>query len=139
MATSILDVLEAVRAKIASLAGVAVGLGAPADSQPGLFILPYNFSEDQAVHNRPLNLTNTQTDRSFVVQCLLVPSPPNSYAEIGEGLSSLTEQPIIVLGESRVSVNTSQLSVDELTQIFISAGIAYRLAIPFELRWRSGR
>ncbi len=137
MATALADVLEIVRAKLATSTGADVGLGAPVDSQPGLFIFPYNFREDGTIRRSRPERADAQTDLNWVVSCLLVPSPPDAFATIGHGLKGLTEQPVTVLGEGKISVSLSQLSVEALAQVFISAGIALRLAIPFELRWTS--
>jgi hypothetical protein len=135
MAVSISEVLEAARANIASFTDVNVSLGTPVDSEPGLYIFAYMFSEDSKIRNTPANLTEGQTDRSFVVNCLLMPSLSNGYVAIGEGLRGLTEQPILALGESTVRVSMSQLSAEVLARVFTSAGITLRLAIPFELNW----
>jgi len=137
VATSISDVLEAARANIASLTGEDVGLGPPIESKPGLFIFPYKISDDLALRNPAPYPTSAQTDWGFIMNCLLMPSPSNGYAAIGKGLKSLTELRTIVLGESTATINKIDLSEDVLTQIFISAGITHRLAIPFELRWTS--
>lgn len=134
MVATIADVLEAARTHIASLSGLVTGLGTPIDSQSGLFILPYNFMEDQHVHNNP-RLPDTLVRQNLIVQCLLMPSPSDHYAAIDEGLRSLTEKSMIISGESKIQVIVSQLPVDELTQVLISAGISYRMAISFELRW----
>ena len=135
MAVDISEVLEAARANIASFTGANVALGAPVDSETGLFVFAYKFSEDPSLRHSPSILTEGRTDQSFIVRCLLMPSHPDDYVLIGEGMRFLTEQPVFNLGESTVRIMMSQLPNEELTRIFISAGITLRVAIHFELRW----
>jgi len=135
MGVSISEVLEAARANIASFTGANVSLGAPIEAEPGLFIFAYMLMEDPAFRNLPVSLADEPTDRGFVAHCLLMPSLSDGYVAIGDGLRSLTEKPIFVLGDSTVRVTTSQLPTEVLAQIFASAGITLRLAVPFELRW----
>jgi hypothetical protein len=130
MAASVSEVLEAIRANIASFTGANVTLGSPVDSETGLFIFAYMLSQDLS-HRQPLE---RQAEQNFDVRCLLMPSRSDGHVAIGRGMRYLTEHAMFDLGESKVQLIVRSLSAEELAHIFISAEIALRLAIPFETK-----
>jgi hypothetical protein len=130
MTTSLSDVLEALRAALAAFTDAEVTLGAPVDSDPGLYLLAYNFVEDANVRNAAAS-----RGQGYVLHCLLLPQPANDYALLDEGRRCLRERPVWALGESHIRVAPSSLPTEALSRIFDSAGVRLRLAIPFELRW----
>lgn len=131
MTTSISDVLEALRAALASFTDAEVTLGAPVDAEAGLYLLAYKFAEDAIVRNAPAS----RGHHAYVLHCLLLPQPANDYALLDEGRRCLRERPVWALGESQIRITPASLPTEALTRIFDSAGVRLRLAIPFEVRW----
>ena len=130
MTKSVSDVLEEVRTAMASFTDAKVTLGTSVDSEPGLYIFAYKFSEDVLSRNAA-----SSRGRGYVLHCLLMPHPPNDYAVLDEGLRCLREKPVLTSDEGKIGVAMASLSTEELTGIFDSAGVSLRLAIPFEVRW----
>ncbi|MCU7810571.1 MAG: hypothetical protein KZQ77_04955 [Candidatus Thiodiazotropha sp. (ex Notomyrtea botanica)] len=134
MTVSISNVIEIVRTAIASCTDTNVALGAPVESKPGLYLYAYRLSETPFLRN-----TEATNNQSYSLHCLLLPHPPNNYGVLDDGLRCLKEQPILDADEEAVMITVSSLTTEELTQIFRSAAVAHRLAIPFELKWTVSR
>jgi len=133
MTLSITESIEVTRNKIATFTGVNVTLGMPEDSGPGLFLFPYNFSIDTHIRNTPARERESQTNQAYYVKCLLIPNPSSEYAALSKGFNCLATNPVLGSNEETIRVSIGNISTEELTGIFISAGAAYRLSIPFEL------
>ena len=130
MTESISDVLEAVRAAMASFTDAKVTLGPPVDAEPGLYVLAYRFMEDAILRDAAVS-----RGQAYVLHGLLMAHPANDYAVLDQGLRCLRERPVLTSEESKIVVTMLSLSTEELTGIFDSAGIRLQLAIPFELKW----
>jgi hypothetical protein len=135
MTTLISDVLDAILNHIASYTYADVTLGTPVESETGLYIFTYQFSEDSLQRVPPNKGTKAKQAHSYQVSCLLMSNPAYDYTALDEGLKCLTERPVLTLHDTKVTATLTSLSIETLTQIFISAGITLRLAIPFELKW----
>ena len=134
MTVLISKVLEEVRTNIASFTGINVTVGSPVDSEPGLYIFAYMFSENSAIRNSPTNSNEGIKRQGYIVSCLLMSSLPNDHVALDKGLRCLTEHPILTSDETTTEIPISSPSVDDLTRVFKSADITLRLAIPFEMR-----
>ena len=130
MTGSISAVLEEVRTVMASFTDAKVALGTPVDSEPGLYLFAYKFSEDISLRN-----VDASRAQGYLLHCVLMPHPPNDYALLDEGLGCLRERPVLASDESEIRIAIASLSTDELTRIFDSAGVRLRLAIAFEVKW----
>jgi len=135
MTMCISEVLEAVRTSIASSTGLEVNLGVPVDSGSGLSIFAFRFSEESGFRSISARATIGQTERRLLVHCLLMPSTSDALRDFGKGLNSLHEKPVIGLGRKQVRVTFTNLSIEELAALFLSAGITYRIAASFQLDW----
>ena len=133
MTLSITESIEVTRNKIATFTDVKVTLGMPDDSEPGLYLFPYYFSID--IRNTPTRERESQTNQAYYVKCLLIPNPSSDYTELSKGFNCLATNPILGSNEETIKVVIDFISTEELTRLFISAGVTYRLSIPFELRF----
>lgn len=134
MTVSISNVIEIVRAAIASCTDTNVTLGTPVESKPGLYLFAYRFSEAPFLRN-----IDATSNHSYSLHCLLLPHPPNNYGVLDDGLRCLKDQPILDHDEGAVEIAVCSLTTEELTQVFRSAAVTHRLAIPFELKWTVSR
>lgn len=124
---------------VASSTDVDVTLGRPVDSEPGLYIFPYMLSEDltfirEASLRTPANGIERTADQCCRVNCLLMSSLPDDYVALDKGLKCLLETPVLKKEETNIQIIQTSPSIEDLTRVFISAGITLRLAFPFELR-----
>jgi len=134
MTVLISNILEEVRAKISSFTGINVTVGPPVDSESGLYIFAYMFSEDSAIRNSPANNIQGIRQQSYIISCLLMSSLPNDYVALDKGLRCLTEHPVLTSDETTTNITIPSPSIEDLTRVFKSSGITLRLAIPFALR-----
>lgn len=133
MTLSITESIEIIRNKIATFTGVNVTPGMPDDSEPGLYIFPYNFSIDTHIRNVPARERESQANQAYYVKCLLIHSPSGDYGALSKGFNCLATNPVLGSNEETIKVNIGNVSTEELASLFISAGATYRLSIPFEL------
>ncbi len=142
MAAALAEVLEAMRASIASSTGVETSLGKPSRSASGLVLLPYRIRESTEIRNRPSLRDGTrpaEQNLHVVADCLLMPNTPSGYEALGEAISSLHENPIMKVGETDVIVAIDASNSDDLAAICSAAGITLTLAVSLVLRWALGR
>ena len=135
MTLLISEVLDAILNHIASYTYADVTLGVPVETETGLYIFTYQFTEDSLQRLSPTRGANPKQAHSYRLHCLLMSNPAYDYTALDEGLKCLTEQPVLTLHDTRVTATLSSLTIEELTRIFSSASITLRLAIPFELKW----
>ena len=135
MTISISDVLDATLNHVASYTYADVTLGTPVETEPGLYIFTYQFMEDAQQRVAPGRGANTKQPNGYRLSCLLMANPAYDYTALDEGLKCLTERPVLSVHDSKITATLSTLSIEQLSQIFTSAAISLRLAIPFELRW----
>ena len=135
MTLLISEVLDATLTHLASYTYADVTLGTPVETETGLYIFTYQFTEDSLQRVPPNRGTKSKQAHGYRLNCLLMSNPAYDYTALDEGLKCLTERPVLSLHDTKVTATLSSLSIEELTRIFSSAGITLRLAIPFELRW----
>ena len=135
MTISISEVLDAILNHIASYTYADVTLGTPVETETGLYIFTYQFTENSLQRVPPNKGTKSKQAPSYRLNCLLMSNPAYDYTALDEGLKCLIERPVLNVQDNKVTVTLTSLTIDELSQIFTSAGITLRLAIPFELRW----
>jgi len=129
------ELIETYRNKIAVSTGEKVMPGMPDDSEPGLYFFPYNFSLDSHIRNTATAEMEARTSLSFVVKCLLIPSPQIDYVILNKGFEYIHSNPVFNFNNGRTRVVIESVSTEELTSLFISAGSTYRLSVPFTMRY----
>jgi len=135
MILSLAEHIETIRNKITTSTGVNVIHGMPDGSAPGLYLFPYNFSVDPHIHNKPIRGIKPQTMASYNVKLLLIPSPSIDYEILNKGLDCINDNPILESKSGTANVALENVSTEELTSVFISAGIPYRLSLPFKMHY----
>lgn len=133
MILSLTELIETTRIKIAAFTGVNVTLGVPDDSEPGLYIFPYNFLLDLHAHIPPTRELESQTIPPYHVKCLLIPSPSINYPALDKGINYISANPVLESNGGTARVILENISTEELTSLFISAGVNHRLSIPFKM------
>lgn len=135
MTISITESIEEVRNIIATFTGAKVTLGMPDNSEPGLYLFPYNFFIDTHTRNTPTREgeREPQINQAYYVKCLLIPDPGSDYAALGKGFDCLVTNPVLGSNNETIRVIIENIPTEELTSLFISAGATYRLSIPFVL------
>ena len=129
------ELIETYKNKIAAFTGENVVLGMPDDSEPGLYFLPYHFSLSPYMRNTMTPEMAAQTFSSFVVKCLLIPSPQIDYVILNKGFDYINSNPFFNLSNGSAKVTIDSVSTEELTSLFISAGSTYRLSVPFHMQY----
>ena len=129
------ELIETYRTNIETFTGVNVTLGMPDDSEPGLFLFPYNFLLDPHMRNAPTRRMESQPSPPFFLKCLLVSSPSVDYVILNKGLNYLSTSPGFEFNNGKTRAVQESISTQELTSIFISAGSRYRLSIPFTMKY----
>ena len=76
----------------------------------------------------------SQITPSYVVKCLLIPSSSIDFVALDKGFNYISANPVLESNGGTVRVVFEDISTEELTSLFISAGATYRLSIPFEIR-----
>jgi hypothetical protein len=137
MTLSFAEHIETTRNKIAKATSLNVKIGMPDDLHPGLYLFPYQFSVDPQlpVRNLSTRQIESQINAAYYVKCLLIPNPSNDYASLNAGLNYICSNPVLQSSTGRVSVIPENVSTEELTSLFISAGVTYRLSIPFQMHF----
>lgn len=135
MISPLAEHLETIRNKITSSTGVNVTHGIPDDSLPGLYLFPYNFSVDPNIHNKPMRGIKPQTIAAYNVKLLLIPSPSIDYEILNRGLDCINDNPVLKSKNGTVNVVLENVSTEELTSVFISAGISYRLSLALKMHY----
>lgn len=135
MILSIPEGIEAVRNNIATLTNLNIKLGMPEDSDPGLYLFPYTFQEFPIVRDlkAPTIETEPQQHQAYNIKCLLVPNPSNDYTSLFKVHNSLNTNPLLVINETSLKIVVDNISTEDITRLFVSAGITYRLSIPIEI------
>lgn len=128
MALSISDILEDVRAAVASGTEADVFLGAPAGPDPGLYLFPYRLTENAAASR-----TSAARDPGYEIHCLFVADPAGDHDLLDDAMRFLRDNPVVASGETRIRAALMSPPADTLTRIFDSAGLELRLAVPFTL------
>lgn len=135
MIFSLVEPIELIRRKFSTFTGVNVTLGMPDVSEPGLFLFPYNFLIDKSgIRNSPGEETELQTAPPYLVKCLLVAGSAVDYLALEKGLNFIYANPVLESKQGFVRVVLEDISSEELTSLFISAGATYSLSIAFEMR-----
>ena len=132
---AIADVLETLRSDVAAHTNGDVFLGAPDTASPGIYIFPFQFRMDQLKRNLPFKkAVGLPGSYPVVVRCLMMTSPASEFSMLDGGLECLLGRPVVHTEEGTVFITISEISMDELGPVFISAGIGLRLAVAFEVR-----
>ncbi len=133
MQPSIESVLESIRAQVASCVEVEVFLGMPDDTNPGVYIVPIRYIETTAFRNFPSSRSDERSAPGYEIACMMVACPANDYAAIGSGIKCLQDHPVLETGNETIQFSISALSLEELTQLFVSMGISLRLSAIFDV------
>ena len=134
MIFSLVEPIELIKRKISTFTGANVTLGMPDVSEPGLFLFPYNFLIDKSgIRNSPIEETEPQTAPPYLVKCLLIAGSFVEYAALEKGLNFIYANPHLKTNQGFVRVVLEDISSEELTSLFISAGATYSLSIAFEM------
>ncbi|MBT8133949.1 MAG: hypothetical protein KJO03_05520 [Gammaproteobacteria bacterium] len=135
MIIPITEGIEVVRNNMAALTGVNVNVGMPEDLEPALYLFPYQLREvlSSRTQNNPTIETEPQLNEVFNVKALLIPSPSNNYTALSKGLDALISNAVLESNERVHRVTVESITTEDLTGLFISSGVTYRLSIPFEI------
>ena len=135
MSLQIIEGVEAVRNNMATFTGVNVNLGMPEDLEPGLYLFPYQLREDLSfrTQDKPAIEIDPQLNKAYIVKALLIPNPPNNYVALSKGFDALISNAVLESTERVHRITVDSVTTDDLTRLFISAGVTYRLSIPFEI------
>jgi len=139
MTLSIIESLETIRDKFSAFTGSNVKIALPDDSEPGLFIFPYNFAVDTQFRDIPAPVRVQKLNQDYRMSCLLVSSPPNDYMTLGKGYDCLISNPVVEANEGIIRITINAIPTEHLTGLFISGGSTCRLSIPFELACSAAR
>jgi len=134
MQPSIVSVLDSIHAEVDSRIEAEVFLGAPDDTSPGVYIVPIQYIESHTHHIVSSNRSDDRSAPGYTITCMMVACPANNYAAIDSGIKYLHDHPVLEAGNETIRLTPSFPSLDELTQIFVSAGISLRLSVMFEVR-----
>jgi hypothetical protein len=137
MILSLAEIIESIDNEIAAFTGVDVTPGMPDDSEPGLYLFPYNFLAEQPVRNIPARETNSQTTPPYHVKCLLVPAQPVDYSALNKAYNYICTNPVLEFSGGTFRVIPENISTQELTSLFFSAGIPHRLSLAFYMHYVS--
>ncbi len=135
MILSLAELTKTTKNKIATFTGVNVTLGMPDDAEPGLFLFPYNLLVDPLIRDIPTREIESQTTTSYHVKCLLIPGQPIDYAALNKGFNYISNNPDLEFSGGTVRVTEENISTEELTSLFISAGVPHRLSIAFNMQY----
>lgn len=135
MKPSIASVLESIRNHIASSVDSDVFLGAPDDSVSGVYIFPFHIREDPVIRNTRADRTQDSQFHAYVIGCLLMTNPPSDFETLSQGLEYLHSHPLVDLEDERGQITMSNNSAEELSRVFLSSGIVYRLAVGFDVQF----
>ena len=135
MILSLAELIETSKNKIATFTGVDVTLGMPDDSEPGLYLFPYNYLAEPLIRNIPTGEIESQTTPSYHVKCLLIPAQPIDYAALNKGFNYISTNPVLESSGGTVRVIPENISTEELTSLFISAGAPHRLSVAFNMHY----
>ncbi len=135
MRNSIADALESLRSDVASHTKMDAYLGAPDIAFPGIYIFPFQFRVEHIHRHLPFPKTDNLTDSApVVVRCLMMTIPANEFSMLDGGLECLLSRAVVDGGNKIVAITVSEISMDQLASIFLSARIELRLAVVFELK-----
>jgi len=135
MKPSIASVLESIRNHIASSVDSDVFLGAPDDSVSGVYIFPFHIREDPVIRSTRADRTQDSQFHAYVIGCLLMTNPPSDFETLSQGLECLHSHPLVDLEDERGQITMSNNSAEELSRVFLSSGIVYRLAVGFDAQF----
>jgi len=135
MILSLAENIETIKNEIAAFTGVNVKHGMPDDSEPGLYLFPYNFSVDPQFRNITTRDIKSQTTTSYHVRFLLIPGRSIDYVALNKGLNYISVNPVLETKRGAVRFILENVPTEELTSVFISAGVTYRLSVPFKMHY----
>ncbi len=135
MNLSLSDVLELTKTEITSVLGEEVTLGMPDSSGSGLFLFPYQLLFDPVFVNDRHKMDENVTSQRYILKCLMVPGSSQNYEILSKAFDSLVSIQSSKLAEQITLMALSNVTTEDLCRIFSSAGVSFRLSIPFELRW----
>ncbi len=135
MILSIAESIETTRQEIATFTGVNVTLGMPDNPEQGLYLFPYLFSLDTSSRSLPTNLPSrdevSSIDQPYYVKCLLIPNSPIDYTALSKGYDFINSNPLLETNKGIFKFVFDNIATEELTRLFMSTGVTYRLTIPF--------
>jgi len=126
--------LETLRTDLAAAASSKVFVGAPDTAEPGLYIFPIYHGISPALRSVG-NVPETSVRRpGFSLECLMLAEPGEDFDIIDEGATFIQQHPILEIEGATARLIVSDQSPDEAANIFLAAGISYRLYICFRIR-----
>jgi len=135
MKPSITDVLETIRSQMASILNPDIFVGAPDSSTSGIYLFPFHFQEMPGFRNRPTRSASAVQSRELAIRCLLIANPPGNLDVLGSGLDYLHAHAVMELDNQVIRISMLNMQAEDLAQIFLASGIAYRLAVAFEVQF----
>ena len=123
MTLSIIKSLETIRDKISTVTGCSVKIALPDDSEPGLFLFPYNFAVDSQTRDMTAPGSVQKLNQDYRMSCLLVSSPTNDYMTLGKGYDCLINNPIVETNGGAIRITNNAIPTEHLTGLFISAAL----------------
>ncbi len=130
MTIDLTEVLASVCTTVSRHTGIETTLGRPADTVAGLCLFPVAYA--------PLHIMANQAgeeERSCRIRALLIPNTATDYDLVGKAADFLANNPVIAASKSPLFLIPEDMPLDILCQLFISAGIEYRLSLAFEIRF----
>src|SRR6056297_1461588 len=134
MPPSISTTLETLRASLAANSSSNVFIGAPDPAEPGLYVFPIYHGISPALRSIPTGPATHPRRPGFSLECLLLAEPGGDFDAIDEGASFIQMHPILDIDGATARLIVSDQSPDEAANIFLAAGIPYRLYIHFRIR-----
>ena len=134
MTPSISATLETLRASLAAKTSAKVFIGAPNQAEPGLYVFPIYHGISPALRSIPNSPEMHPRRPGFSLECLLLAEPDGDFDVIDEGASFIQMHPILDIDGATARLIVSDQSPDEAANIFLAAGIPYRLYISFRIR-----
>lgn len=128
---SISTTLETLRTALAERVNSKVFIGAPEVNEPGLYVFPIHHGISPALRSVRFQPETRPRRPRFSLECLMLAEPVGDFDIIDEGASFIHQHPILEIDGGTARLIGSAEPPGETANVFLAAGISYRLHIRF--------